>query len=179
MNESIKPLEISFNPEWFQSGYYVYVISIKHISRGMFYYIGQTGDRKHVAARSPFYRLMGHFNTYYLKKGTDAQMVQGLINNKLIEIPTKNKNTRICVEEAIVNKSVSITASYFSISNFNKTDHVLKRKNVEEIELVLINIFISKGFILFNSNKKIGDNKIVSNKQNIAIAEEIFNNIPL
>lgn len=175
MSTRIVQMEINFNPEWFQSGYYVYVLKISHSSKGNFYYVGQTGDRKHVSARSPFYRLIGHFNTYNLRKGTDAQLVQGLIKKELIEIPSENKKARICVEEAIVNKSVTITANYFNISDFNKTDHVVKRKNVEEIELALINLFRTKGFNLFNNSDKIGDSKAVTNKQNIEIAEEIFN----
>lgn len=47
-------MEIEFNSEWFKSGYYVYVLSISHMEKGMFYYIGQTGDRKHIAAHHLF-----------------------------------------------------------------------------------------------------------------------------
>jgi len=174
MSENINEMEISFNSEWFQSGYYVYVISITHRTKGKFYYIGQTGDRKHVSARSPFYRLMGHYNPYNLNNNTDSQLIKGLINNNLIELPSKNKSTRICVEEATQNKSILINTNYFKISDFDENDHSAKRKNVEEIESALIKIFSDKKLSLFNDPTKIGSQKIVSNTESIKKAKEIY-----
>jgi hypothetical protein len=175
MSVTIKEMEIRFNSEWFQSGYYVYVISITHISKGIFYYIGQTGDRNNKSARSPFYRLMGHYNTYGRNNfGTDAQLVKGLVSNGLIEMPSDNKKARICIEEAIVNKTVAINADFFNISDFNITDHDAKRKNVEEIEAALIKIFSNNKLKLFNDPTKIGAQTIVSNTESIEQANKIF-----
>jgi len=174
MRDNIKELEINFDSEWFQSGYYVYVISITHVSKGNYYYVGQTGDRKHVSARSPFYRLMGHFNPYNLKNGTDSQLIKGLINNNLIELPSDNKSTRICIEEAIQNKSIIINPTYFKISDFDKADHSSKRENVEEIESALIKLFSDKKLRLFNNPTKIGSQKNVSNTESIKKAKNIF-----
>lgn len=170
----IKQMEISFNSEWFKSGYYVYVLTVEHKTKGIFYYIGQTGDRKHVAARSPFYRLMGHFNPYNIKKGTDVQLVNGLINHKLIDEPSIDKNARICIEEAIESKLIKIKANYYSISDFDSTNHKTKRVFVEEVELALINNFRKAGAKLFNNEDKIGDNKDITNKEAIDLAAKIL-----
>src|SRR5690606_15610690 len=117
------------------------------------------------------YRLMGHFNTYNLSKGTDSQLVQGLLKNNLIEIPSDNKNARICVEEAVVNKTVEITTNFYNVSDFDKSDHVLKRKIVEEIESALIILFLDKKLRLFNDSKKIGAQKLVTNIESIKYAK--------
>jgi hypothetical protein len=170
----IKEMEISFNPEWFKSGYYIYVLTVVHKTKGTYYYIGQTGDRKHIAARSPFYRLTGHFSSYNLKSGTDNQLVKGLINNFLVETPSENKKARICIEEAIENKSVTITANYYAISDFDKSDHLEKRKFVEEIELALLYNFRNAEAKIFNDCNKIGDRKEVINQNAKNIADEIF-----
>ncbi|MDD3877840.1 MAG: hypothetical protein PHT69_14560 [Bacteroidales bacterium] len=177
MSVKLENMVINFNSEWFQSGYYVYVLTIVHIAKGTYYYVGQTGDRNHTSARSPFYRLMGHFNTYNLRSGTDAQLVSGLIKNDLIEKPSENKKARKCVEEAIVNKTIIITANYFSISDFNSIEHSSKRKTVEEIELSLINNFRLAKLNLFNDLNKIGDNKTSTNLEAIRKAKNIFESI--
>lgn len=171
---TMKPMEISFNADWFKSGYYIYILTIEHKEKGVFYYVGQTGDRKHVAARSPFYRLMGHFNTYNIKSGTDNQLVKGLIDNNLIDEPSLNKNARICVEEAIQSGTVTIKAHYYAISDFDSANHKAKRIFVEEVELALITIFKKTGAKLFNNEDKIGDNKEITNKEAIALAAKIF-----
>lgn len=171
----IKQMEISFNSEWFKSGYYVYVITIVHKTKGNYYYIGQTGDRKHTAARSPFYRLMGHFNPYNIKKGTDMQLVAGLIKYGLIEKPCELKNARICIEEAIESESIKIKADYYTISDFDSTNHKVKRIFAEEVELALINNFRNADLKLFNDFNKIGDRKVIKNQDAINIAERIFN----
>jgi len=70
------PIEICLKPEWFKMGYYVYVVVIKS-KGGMYFYVGMTGDRKHKIARSPFYRMSGHF---MLGKSTQNQIIKGLKN---------------------------------------------------------------------------------------------------
>jgi hypothetical protein len=178
MSKNIKQLEINFNSEWFQSGYYVYVISITHNTKGIFYYIGQTGDRNNKSARSPFYRLMGHFNTYGVENpGTDAQLVKGLLNNNLIETPSESKKARICIEEAIHNKSIVINAYYLKITDFDNIDHHSKRQNVEEIELALINKFCDNKLRIFNDMSKIGTQKQVNNDESNKLAKAFFDKI--
>lgn len=177
--KGIEQMVINFNPDWFKSGYYVYVLKIEHKTKGIYFYIGQTGDRYHVSARSPFYRLMGHYNTYNSSKGSDAQLINGLVANNIIK-PTKEKSKRVCVEEAIVNKTLAITANYFKISDFGKLDHQTCREMVEEIELKLIQTFRSKKHKLFNDDKKIGSaNETKINKLNIEKAEAIFKSLSI
>lgn len=152
-------LEINYKPEWFQSGYYVYILTIKHKTRGKYFYIGQTGDRNHSAARSPFYRLMGHFNTYNFKnKGTDAQLIKGLVNYLLITT-NNGKSVRQNVEDSLANGLISITANYFKIADFTGDSHNKNRMRTEEIEISLLKMFNNANLNLFNDPEKIGDKK--------------------
>ena len=171
MKEEIEQMEIIFKPEWFQSAYYVYVLTIEHNDKQTYYYVGQTGDRNHKSARSPFYRLMGHYNTYNFTKGTDAQLVKGLFNNNLIKQP-EDKSKRVCVEEAIKSGAIKITAKYFKIADFGELEHKSCVKMVEEIELKLIQL-MKKKYELFN--KQSDEIKEITNKENIERAETIFN----
>lgn len=172
-------MEISFNPEWFNSGYFVYVIIINHTDKGTYYYVGQTGDRKHQSARSPFYRMMGHYNTYNLGSGTDSQLIKGLINQKLIT-PTKEKSTRICVEEAIIDGRLQIKSQFFKLDEFNSADtfeiHREKRIFSEQVEQSIINHFIKVKRKLFNDENKIGTTNI-KNSAAIKKANEIIKNL--
>lgn len=145
MSEQIKHIEISFKSEWFQSCYSVYVLTIKH-KENEYYYIGQTGDRKHLSARSPFYRLMGHYSPY---QGTDTQLVKGLLKYKLIHKP-EGKSLRVCLEDAFYNKQITVKADYFKIIDFDEMEHPDKRKFVEKVEQLLIDHFRRNGKKLFN-----------------------------
>lgn len=73
-----EPIIMELNPDWFKSGYYVYVVTI-HYKRKKYFYVGMTGDRHHITARSSFYRMNGHF---IRGKSTQNQIVQE-IENKL------------------------------------------------------------------------------------------------
>jgi len=170
------PIEIEFEPRWFQSGFYVYVITVQHKNKGRYFYIGQTGDRSHIAARSPFYRLMGHFNTYGVnQKGTDAQLIKYLKEKDLIE--THHKSLRVNVETSIANGTVGITAKYFKINDIslNKDEHTFRRKNIEDIETCLIQKFRQTyPDKIFNNPHKIGNNRTINNEDAESCAETIF-----
>jgi hypothetical protein len=159
LENKLKHIPIVFNSEWFLSGYFVYVLTIHHKTEGTYYYVGQTGDRKHISARSPFYRLMAHFRPY---KSTDNQLVTGLVTNSLIK-PTEEKSIRICIEDAIFNKAIEIKADYFIIEEFDKIEHKTRTKLVEEIEQEVIDLFLLRKKKIFNDSNKIGSRKIVSN----------------
>ena len=58
-----------------QSKYGAYVITIHHATGGTYYYIGQSGDAKHLTARSSFYRLAAHLG---YSKSTQNQVYQAL-----------------------------------------------------------------------------------------------------
>jgi len=101
-------------------------------------------------------------------------LVKGLVNNGLIGKPSENKKARICVEEAIVNKTVTINADFFNVSDFDIAAHETKRKNVEEIESALIKKFSDNNLRLFNDSTKIGAQIIVNNIESIEQAKKIF-----
>jgi hypothetical protein len=157
MPKNLEHIPIVFNSDWFQSGYYVYVLTINHISNVTYYYVGQTGDRFHKAARSPFYRLMAHFRPY---KSTDNQLVVGLENKGLIKLE-EGKSRRVCIEEAIVNKVIEVKSDYFKIDQFDTLEHQSKTKFVEAVEQEIINTLVSQNKMLINDLNKIGAKKTV------------------
>jgi hypothetical protein len=69
------PVVIEIKPEWFRHAYYVYFVTMLGDDRRMVY-VGMTGDRKHRMARSPFYRMAGHFNQ--LSASTENQVIKGI-----------------------------------------------------------------------------------------------------
>lgn len=168
-----KKIKINFKPEWFQSGYFVYIITIIHKDRGLFYYIGQTGDRKHISARSPFYRLIAHLRPY---KSTDNQLANGLITHHLV-IPTKEKSLRVCIEEAFTENTIEVYADYFKINDFDSKQHRIKTKFVESIEQSIIINMNNKGKRLFNNPKKYSLNKIEISPEAKKIAVQIIKSI--
>ena len=129
MKKKLLHIPIVFNSDWFQSGYFVYVLTISHESKGTYYYVGQTGDRNHNSSRSPFYRLTAHFRPY---KSTDNQLVVGLVTNNLIT-PAIEKSIRVCIEESFVSKVLEVKSDYFKIDEFDSLAHKSKTKFVESI----------------------------------------------
>lgn len=167
-------MEINFKKEWFESGYYVYVIEIKY-NKKFFYYVGQTGDRKHKAARSPFYRLMAHYNPYN-RKGTDSQLVNGLLRENII-VKTKKGSVRCKVEDEILNGNLIIKTKFIKIFDFDTSDtkerHKEKRIFVENIEQALINNFLESKKRLINDENKIGSKTDLDEKA-MKRANQIF-----
>lgn len=173
----LKSTRIEFRPDWFKSGYYVYVLVAQHKTKGTFYYVGMTGDRNHKAARAPFYRMMGHFNTYNLKnKSNDSQLIKGLKDNLLIEEPKGKQNIRVSVEEVISLRQLSITAEFFQVDNFDSFDHKSKQQHVESIEqhllLMMNETFPNKCFNQHQLNEKQRSDLIARGK-----AKEIYEQI--
>lgn len=171
MSEEIKHIEISFNADWFESCYSVYLLTIKKNTKEIYYYIGQTGDRKHISARSPFYRLMGHYSPY---KGTDTQLVNGLIKFKLINKP-EGKSLRVCLEDAFYNKHISVKADYFKIKGFDETTHADKRMLVENVEQLLIDHFLKNKKKLFNDTSSSLIKKAKMDEEAVDILNKIVN----
>lgn len=174
MGEEIKHIEISFNSEWFQSCYSVYVLTITH-SGNEYFYIGQTGDRKHVSARSPFYRLMGHYSPY---QGTDTQLVMGLIKHNLIHKP-EDKSLRVCLEDAFYNKHITVKADYFKIIDFDELDHPNKRKLAEKVEQLLIDHFKIKRKELFNNISESLIQKAKMDEEAVRVFDKIIEKVSL
>lgn len=68
------PIVIPLKGQWFENGYYVYVV-VTDFQNEKYFYVGMTGDRKHIMARSPFYRMSGHFQ---LRNSTQNQIIKGI-----------------------------------------------------------------------------------------------------
>jgi hypothetical protein len=160
-------LQLNYNSEWFTSRYYVYIIKIE-VSKDVYYYVGQTGDRHFVAARSPFYRLWGHFNPYNLKKGTDSQLMRNLFQRKIFQKIDGHSN-RLTIDRALAKKDAIIKAQFYPIFDFEDDNtqtitmsHKDKRVFVEQIEKGVIESLDPR--FLFNDLTKKGFAKIkVSN----------------
>jgi len=120
------PIEIYLKPEWFRMGYYVYVVVIKS-KGGMYFYVGMTGDRKHKIARSPFYRMSGHF---MLGKSTQNQIIKGLMNIQKEKITSDS----LCKMEFTYYNY--LLHSYNE--NIKKKTHHIYRRDAEIIESYLI-----------------------------------------
>ena len=85
-----KPVIMELQPGWFQMGYYVYVVLIRYKGK-RYYYIGMTGDRNHLTARSPFYRMSGHF---IIGNSTQNQTIRGI--EAKIGIKVKDNYQALC-----------------------------------------------------------------------------------
>ncbi|SFF95641.1 hypothetical protein SAMN04488033_11661 [Salegentibacter agarivorans] len=169
-------LQINFDGSWFQSRYYVYVITVVHNLK-TFYYIGQTGDRKYTAARSPFYRLWGHFNPYNSKSGTDSQLIKALFKKGILE-KIKGISKRQIIDKALFEKKILIATSFYPIEEFindETIEHKRKRKVAESIETALINMF--EADILFNDLNKIGHANVKITEEDLQMAQIIFNDV--
>jgi hypothetical protein len=55
-----KTLELSFNGELLQRGFWLYVWEIQTPKKPLFYYVGRTGDSSSINAQSPFNRMGQH-----------------------------------------------------------------------------------------------------------------------
>lgn len=123
------PIEIVLRREWFEMGYYVYVVVIRDKDK-RYFYVGMTGDRNYTTARSPFYRMSGHFAQS--STSTQNQILESL---KVI-FPIDG------VDFALQN--VDIVYYAYQMAVWNKHDsklrHNQKRRFSEKIESCLINL---------------------------------------
>ncbi len=122
-----EPTIINIQPEWFKMGYYVYLVVMDYKGK-KFFYIGVTGDRKYKVARSPFYRMGGHFSQ--LTSSTQNQLIQGI----------KARWAEEADMEALL-ETIRFTYYAYCIRDFDKgdvTNHDIHRRHVEKIESYLI-----------------------------------------
>lgn len=91
-----------------------------------------TGDRKHITARSPFYRMTPHFNR--LNSSTENQIFIGLGDKIGID------NIATCIEK------LSIAYYAFLVEPIieNSSNHHSKRIRTEKVESALITIMKEK-----------------------------------
>ncbi len=122
------PVTMKLQQDWFRPGYYVYIVLVKHNEK-RYHYIGMTGDRKHLVARSPFYRMGGHF---MLGKSTQNQVIKGI--EEKLGINVKEDSSLLC--------DMDFTYYAWMIKpydkNIQKEEHAIKRTIAEKIEAGLI-----------------------------------------
>ena len=151
--------------EQLKSMYSIYIIILNN-NNEKYYYIGQTGDRKDISARSPFYRLTGHLDKQ--KSSTQNQIYKGIME-KILKIKY-DENTYENVENYFANLNLKMyTFPIFDFEYKIKSDeHSKRRIKVEEIENELIYEFIIK----------YGKDKILNKKYKKVIRKnEIINEI--
>ena len=150
--------------EQLRSMYSIYIIVLKS-EHGKYFYIGQTGDRAHITARSPFYRLSGHLGKQ--NRSTENQIYKGIMD-KILKIKF-DENTYEKVEDYF--KKSQLTMYTFPIFDYQynttKEKHTEKRQNVEEIESKLINEFLKKYGINRILNKSNGIERFNGNNNQI------------
>jgi hypothetical protein len=102
---TINPHSTTIPGAFFQSGYAVYVVEIKHLSTGaQYFYIGQTGDANHHTARSPFYRMSGHFE---YGQSTQNQIFKALCKVLSVDEKADGEVKREAVEKLLIQSSVT------------------------------------------------------------------------
>lgn len=125
------PIVIELKKEWFRHAYYVYFVSMLDEAHHMVY-VGMTGDRAHLMARSPFYRMSGHFNQ---STATDNQLIAGLRDEYGITQSDKAAMTAKL-------ESLKITYHAYPLSPFDfkleREDHAELRVFAERTESWLI-----------------------------------------
>lgn len=130
----LEHIQLNFNSTWFQTAYYFYLLTIKKSNSPVFYYAGQTGDRKHTTARSPFYRLTAHLKPY---NGTDSQLANAIYEKGLLH-EFGYENNGYGLEQAFYKKELEVKADYFKLLDFNGLEHKQKRKFSEDVEQLII-----------------------------------------
>ena len=149
--------------EQLKSMYSIYIIVLKN-GNNKYFYIGQTGDRNYISARSPFLRLTGHLDKR--ESSTQNQLYKGIVE-KILKIKYDN-NTYENVEKYFLNtKLLMYTFPIFDFKYGATIDeHTEKRGKVEKIENTLINHFIEKYGKDKIINKKCNSKNILDNNTN-------------
>ncbi len=158
-----EPTEIKLKPEWFKMGYYVYVVVIDYKNEKHFY-VGMTGDKAYPTARSPFYRMSGHFSL--ADSSTQNQIIKGLKNKFNID--------KKMLDKAL--QEMQITYYAWLLNEFDEDDHHghrLKRICAEKTESALIQK-MKKSYPdkVFNDGISIKDYEEVN-----GIAEQLLQNL--
>jgi hypothetical protein len=149
----MKHLTLELKGELFRSAYTVYVVEIRHQTKGRFFYVGQTGDSHYLMARSPFYRMGGHFE---YRKSTQNQIFKGICDRldiRLKDAPKKESDAEKEARKRTIRSQVEAfllesTVTYhlfpvkdFSYDNEDREEHQEKRHSTLVIETALLKLF--------------------------------------
>lgn len=145
---------LTISGTFFRSGYAVYVVEITHKATAKkYYYLGQTGDAHYLTARSPFYRMSGHFD--YGEKSTQNQIFKGLCKLLGIEKTEDPRKKREAVETFLVEADIRyhvFRLHDFSYRNKDNDTHQRLRHNTLSVETALLRRFRERyGDALLNS----------------------------
>lgn len=137
----MKSQTLEINGEFFQSGYAVYIVEITRGTKKHFY-IGQTGDAHYPMARSPFYRMSGHFE---YRKSTQNQIFEGLCDVLTIGKDLDEKTAKRKALESFLTPS-TVKYHVFRLHDFeygaeNDEEHKNKRRNTLVVETALLQEF--------------------------------------
>ena len=129
------PVEMKLKSEWFRHAYYVYLVSVVDAREGRrFIYVGQTGDRAHLMARSPFYRMSGHFQQ---GRSTQNQVVKGLRDRYEIDDLDQKRLVAKLLDMDIAYRAYPLAEFEFGVS---REKHQELRRCTERVETALIDI---------------------------------------
>jgi hypothetical protein len=137
----MKMQKIQLQGSYFKSSFSVYVVEIKNKQFGRLFYVGQTGDAKHFTARSPFYRMGGHFE---YSTSTQNQIFKGVSKKLGLAQASDNREIRKKVEAFLLASEVNyyvFPVKEFSYDNEDKSKHNSKRRVTLVIETFLLKRF--------------------------------------
>ncbi len=144
---------LTISATFFRSGYAVYVVEIAHKPTAKkYYFLGQTGDAYRLMARSPFYRMSGHFE---YGASTQNQVFKGLC--KLMDIEKKEdpREKRETVEAFLVESEIRyhvFRLHDFSYQDEDEAEHNSRRHSTLVVETALLRRFNEQyGEALMNS----------------------------
>jgi len=163
MKLQLKPTIIKLESDWFNVGYYVYLVGIKYKSR-KYYYVGMTGDRYHSTARSPFYRMGGHFNR--VGSSTENQIIKGI--KSVIDNSTPIE---------ILLPQMDITYYAYKVRNYvhgQMQGHKGHRQFAEQVESFLMEKLWERKGEKFVFNKRIS---MTPQRQAERMGEKIFSDL--
>ena len=132
--------------KYFQRQYLLYIVEIAH-GNDKYYYIGQTGDKKHTTARPVFRRLAAHLED--TGRSTQNQVYRYLAVEVLGIADAKKKDSafdgkiRQAVEDYLVGSTISMYAYHLQpfVPGIEHSQHLKIVRRVTLFEKIVINLF--------------------------------------
>lgn len=118
--------------------YLVYIVEVSHDQKGSYFYVGQTGDRASITARSAIGRLSEHFN----RKQSSNNQVYNQLSQK-IRFSSSDKELKPSTIDEFLENSRIIMHTYVTNSFYegiSKSEHDQNRQFVEMVEMYLIQL---------------------------------------
>jgi len=163
MNITQKHTKITIPGSDLESTYGVYIILIKNAKeKPTHYYIGQTGDAKHISARSAFYRIAAHLG---YSTSTQNQLFKAIVEDQDFG-NHDNREVRKKVEAWLKDKTLEI--HFYKTADFeflkegrkehakNHENHTDKRRVTLALETALLQELEKKKTNLTRMNKDSG-----------------------